>query len=138
MVSVYNSSLRCMLTYNFKNITLSGSVSVFLKFRPKNSNSLSQKVILLSHAKFLKINPTFTLAIVLIQRCCPYIGANYLQSVFWTYFEKKFWISIKILSLWKFLSKYWISTKKFVEVQYIDKKFNRSPVFWDLEFLWKS
>ena len=69
------------------------------------------------------------------------LGANYLQSVFWTYnFEKKFWISTKIISLKipdfyeffvKILSFY---KKKFVEVQCFDKYILRSPVFWDLEF----
>ena len=35
----------------------------------------------------------------------------------------------------KFLQKFSILTKKFIEVQYFDKYFHRSPVFWDLEFL---
>ena len=71
--------------------------------------------------------------------------ANYLQSVFRTKnFAKKYWISMKILSpkildfYEFFLSKYWTSTKFFVEVQYFDKYFCRSPVFWDLEFSYKS
>ena len=36
--------------------------------------------------------------------------------------------------IYRYLSKYWTSTKFFVEVQYFDKYFYRSPVFWDLEF----
>ena len=67
-------------------------------------------------------------------------GANHLRYFGLRILEKSldFYKNCKSQNtgfLLKFLSKYWISTKNFVEVQYFDKKFHRSPVFWDLEFL---
>ena len=132
---LYNFKKYCKLTFS-KNQFIVHYILIFFSVKVFLHNVQSDSKIFL-----IKIYSTKILQFRIRENISLYNWANYLQSVFWTQnFEKKFWISIKILSptildfYGNFLSKYWISTKNFVEVQYFDKKIHRSPVFWDLEF----